>query len=70
MAGWAYKTVLIPVREGSVDAAEIDDALNPLGQEGWELVSVSPVFHVGETVGLIHHLRRPAERTRRAGFSP
>lgn len=42
-----------------------EELLNKLGQEGWELVSVSPMHgtsvksYGGSTVGYLYHLKRP-----------
>ena len=41
--GWEYTTRILDVSgwfvEGAVDPDEVDETLNPLGAEGWELVS-------------------------------
>ena len=65
---WEYKTIPVPVADGNVKGDEVDEALNKLGSQGWELFSVSPLLANGETCCLVHHFRRPAERGRRAGF--
>lgn len=68
MQGWEYKTVPSPVKSGRFDPDALDDILNRLGSDGWELVSVSTVLHGGETVYIVHHLRRHGEPSRRMGF--
>ena len=68
MQGWEYKTLPSPVKSGRFDADALDDVLNRLGGDGWELVTVSTVQHEGETVYIVHHLRRSGEPSRRMGF--
>jgi len=68
--GWEYKTIVVAVQTGTVDQHEVDNALARHGQDGWEAYAVSPILLEGTTVRLVHHLRRPAEPRRRAGFAP
>ncbi|HNR31980.1 MAG TPA: DUF4177 domain-containing protein [Candidatus Hydrogenedentes bacterium] len=68
MQGWEYKTLASPVKSGAFDPEALDDVLNRLGADGWELVTVSSVQRGGETVSLVHHLRRHGEPARRIGF--
>lgn len=68
MQGWEYKTFPSPVSGGRFDQEKLDDSLNRLGADGWELVTVSCFQHEGETTMLVHHLRRPGEPARRIGF--
>ena len=68
--GWDYKTLTINVTGGRVHDEEIDEKLTELGNEGWELVAVTPLVMEGKTASLLHHFRRNEERTRKVGFQP
>ncbi len=68
MAAWEYKTLALRVKEGMCDPEALDTALNRIGADGWELVTVTCLQHAGETTMLVHHLRRPGEPARRIGF--
>lgn len=68
MQGWEYKTLPSPVKSGHFDPEALDDDLNRLGSDSWELFAVSTVLHEGETVCIVHHLRRQGEPSRRMGF--
>lgn len=68
MQGWEYKTLQTAVKSGRFDPDALDDVLNRFGSDGWELVSVSTVLQGGETVSIVHHLRRHGEPSRRMGF--
>lgn len=68
MQGWEYKTLASPVKSGRFDPDALDDILNRLGSDSWELLAVSTVLQEGETVYLVHHLRRQGEPSRRMGF--
>jgi len=66
---WEYKVVVIPLHFGKPDnksSAEIA----VMGDEGWELVAVTPINDKGNTSAIMHHLRRPKNQERRAGFAP
>lgn len=69
MDGWQYKTLPIKLEQGLVDDMELDKILNDLGADGWELISVTPVFSEGRTDYLVHHFRRAGEPKRRVGFT-
>ena len=69
MDGWQYKTLPIKLESGLVDDLELDKILNNLGNEGWELIAVTPVFYEGRTDYIVHHFRRGAEPKRRVGFT-
>lgn len=68
--GWEYKTVSVNVTQGHVHDSSLDEQLSALGSDGWELLAVTPLVSEGKTACLVHHFRRPEERTRRAGFAP
>lgn len=65
---WEYKTVTVPLFNGKVKDKEVDEHINPVGAEGWELLAVSPVMVAHETLSLIHHFRRLVDKERPAGF--
>ena len=66
---WQYKVVPYNVTGGHVREEDLDEVLNECGKDGWELVSVTQVISEGHTTCLVHHLRKPAEGKRRAGFN-
>ncbi len=69
--GWEYKTLSVNVIHGHVqESCDLDTQLCALGSDGWELVSVTPLEIEDKTACLIHHFRRPEERTRKVGFAP
>lgn len=68
-AAWEYHTCYVKFVMGHLDTHEIDDTLNRLAAEGWELVHVTPVLDEAKTVGLLHQFRRPSQSERRAGFT-
>ncbi len=59
MEKWEYKTIIID-REGIFRTKfEIDENLNEMGNEGWELVSiVSPVAGSGMSVQMFATFKR------------
>jgi len=67
---WEYKTLSVNVTLGHVNDNNLDEQLMGLGSEGWELVAVTPLDIEGKTACLLHHFRRPEERTRKVGFAP
>ena len=69
MTGYEYRNVEVAVDRGSIDSRESEERLADLGKEGWELVSVTPILLQGDTVCLIHHLRRISQPERRVGFN-
>lgn len=54
MTAWRYQ--LYPVSPGR-EASQVQEALNNLGQQGWELVAVTD----DGTNGKIYILKQPAE---------
>jgi len=66
---WEYKVVTIPMKYGNIDPKSIQD-VDGLGEGGWELVTVTPVLSNGNTIALLHHMRKQKEQGRRAGFAP
>jgi hypothetical protein len=75
MDGWEYRSILFPVKQTLFGANgfktdEVDEQLNELGRDGWEVYAVSNVLGVqGITTALLYHLRRPRQSQRSAGFS-
>ncbi|MBI2432698.1 MAG: DUF4177 domain-containing protein [Candidatus Hydrogenedentes bacterium] len=69
MGGWEYRTLRSNTAGGHLDFERLDEELNDLGKDGWELVSVTCIVCNGETMFLVHHFRRPGEPRRRAGFT-
>lgn len=64
---WEYKTIVmksnLSLFGGKFDSDDIDDLLNSYGEEGWELVSVSPSNKdFGSTGNLILFLKRYYEK--------
>ncbi|MBM3988410.1 MAG: DUF4177 domain-containing protein [Planctomycetes bacterium] len=61
---WEYKSVAFeidPTFEASVDRRALEQKLNALGHEGWELVSLLAASDSdGETSGLLAVLKREA----------
>lgn len=68
--GWNYKTLSVNVMNGHVHDTTLDEQLTELGNQGWELLAVTPLNIEGKTASLLHHLRRNEERTRKVGFQP
>jgi hypothetical protein len=68
--GWEYTTLSVNVSNGHVHDAAIDEKLNQLGNEGWELTHVTPLALESKTACVVHYFRRVAERPRSAGFQP
>ena len=66
--GWEYMTLSINVINGHVHDESLDEKLNGLGKQGWELTHVTPLALESKTTCLVHHLRRLADRQRAAGF--
>ena len=63
---WEYRTLLWNARKGllggKIDREQLDDQLNVLGQEGWELVSSSATTREGgSTQDIVLILKRPKE---------
>jgi hypothetical protein len=61
---WEYKTLLWDARKGvlggNIDRQGLEDQLNLLGGEGWDLVSASsPNMEGGSTRNLVVILKRP-----------
>ena len=75
MDGWEYQSISFKVKHPLFDAAgliaaEVDEQLNELGKDGWEVYAVSNVLGMqGITLALVHHLRRPRTSQRAAGFA-
>ena len=69
MTGYEYRTVDTRIDNAGVDSRELEDTLDSLGKEGWELVFVTPILHEGNTTSLVHHLRRISQPGRRVGFT-
>jgi hypothetical protein len=67
---WLYKIVSFNVTGGHVREEELVVLLNEAGEAGWELMSVTSVVSEGHTTCLVHHMRKPQEPKRRAGFAP
>ncbi len=58
---WEYKTLKFKKRSffsGALNADELNQELNTLGRDGWELVSVCPAIFMGASHGLIAVLKR------------
>ena len=68
MAGWEYRTMFVKVFTSHLDTHAVDDTLNHLGADGWELVTVTPLMEDHKTVGMFHHFRRPKGAQKPAGF--
>ena len=66
---WEYHTLRINTAGGHLDTERLDAELNELGQDGWELLSVTPVDSAGETMFFVYHFRRGGEPKRRMGFT-
>ncbi len=66
---WEYKAVTVTVAEGQFAVSQAENQINTQCEEGWELLSVTPLLSGGDTSALVYHFRRGAER-RRAGFTP
>ena len=69
MTGYEYRAVETRIDSASIDSRELEETLDSLGKEGWELVSVTPILLQGNTTSLIHHLRRISQPGRRVGFT-
>lgn len=68
MVKWEYKTFPQELDGGYVNDMDLDNRLNQLGEEGWELFAVSPITVGNDTKYLIHHFRRMQEGRKAAGF--
>jgi hypothetical protein len=58
---WEYKTLSFKKRSffsGAIKAEELNQQLDALGREGWELVSVCPNFTLGAPTGIVAILKR------------
>lgn len=58
---WEYKTISFKKRNffsGAIDAEALNQQLDGLGREGWELVSVCPGTFFGTPSGVIAVLKR------------
>ncbi len=63
---WEYRTVVFHAKGffagGKVDGQELNDYLNELGSDGWELVSVFDTnMHEGRTRDVFAILKRPMQ---------
>jgi hypothetical protein len=60
---WEYKTITVDTHGflgGKVDIREVDESLNKLGWEGWELVAAFDTSQsAGETRHMVFVLKRP-----------
>jgi len=68
-AKWEYYTLLVGIINGQIKQREVVKQLNELGEDGWELISVTPILHQGQTNYLVHHFRRMPEAEQRMGFT-
>ncbi len=68
MTKWEYKTLSVRVTPTTLDSSGLDELLAQQGQDGWDLLAVTPVLADGETKAILHHFRRVAEPERRVGF--
>ena len=58
---WEYKTISFKKRSffsGSINVDELNQQLDALGRDGWELVSICPSFCMGAPTGVIAALKR------------
>lgn len=65
---WEYRSLLWDARKGllggKIDREQLDNQLNVLGQEGWDLVSTSPSTREGgSTRDIVLILKRPVPST-------
>jgi hypothetical protein len=61
---WEYTTKTLDISgwftDGEVDPEQVDEILNPLGAQGWELVSsFSTTYGKGGSNNLVFILKRP-----------
>ncbi len=60
---WEYRTIKLKGKGfwgGGLDETQLDDAMNELGREGWELVSVLGTNEVyGKTRHIVAIFKRP-----------
>ena len=64
---WEYRTELVRIRKriglggrSCVETADVDESLNKLGPEGWELVSAVESFDLGgKPTGVLLLFKRP-----------
>lgn len=58
---WEYKTIAFKKRRfftGAIDADALNQQLDGLGRDGWELVSICPGSFFGAPSGVIAVLKR------------
>ena len=61
---WGYKTIQLAVKrgwggsKGGMDTAEVDQILNELGEDGWELVAAVDTAHTAGTKAVFCMLKR------------
>lgn len=58
---WEYKTITFKKRHffsGSIDLETLNQQLDALGREGWELVSICPNVFMGAPTGVVGVLKR------------
>lgn len=58
---WEYKTIKFKKRSffsGSLDTEELNQQINILGRDAWELVSLCPAMFMGAPQGVIAVLKR------------
>lgn len=64
MAEWSLRLYVVNLRKSS-DAASISEQdhreLDKISEEGWELVSVTPIDSLGYTPQLLFTFKRPKE---------
>ena len=66
---WEYKTwITYPLANPRVTAANFEESLNRLGQDGWELVSV--VAFNDRSSMTAHYFKRPVKRKPRTRSVP
>ncbi|WP_156321117.1 DUF4177 domain-containing protein [Bacillus sp. JCM 19041] len=53
-----YKTILLPVAMTKKKSAQIEDILNDMAKEGWELVSLQAQQSMGGTDGNLAVFKR------------
>ncbi len=65
MTKWEYMTLVLPAKGfflggGKIDGRMLNDRLNELGREGWELVNVFDTnMDAGKTRDVFAFLKRP-----------
>jgi hypothetical protein len=67
MKKYEYLVHGLEANETEKTRAELTESLDNLGEQGWELISVSPITHTGGEISLFYFKRELPKAPRKVG---